>query len=83
VQPAIDDGAAASDALRNAVDKPEVLIGDVPATVQFAGLSPQFVGVNQINVIVPQVAKAGVLPIQIKEGSLVTSNQVTIAVANP
>jgi uncharacterized protein (TIGR03437 family) len=65
------------------VDKPEVLIGDVPATVQFAGLSPQFVGVNQINVIVPQVAKAGVLPIQIKEGSLVTSNQVTIAVANP
>jgi uncharacterized protein (TIGR03437 family) len=53
VSPAIADGAAASDALRYTAAMPDVLIGGASAHVAFSGLSPQFVGVNQINVIVP------------------------------
>jgi uncharacterized protein (TIGR03437 family) len=82
VTPSISTGEASSDALRNAVTKPTILIGGLPADVPFAGLSPQFVGVNQINVVVPKVA-AGVLALQIDEGGVRTTDKVTIAVANP
>jgi uncharacterized protein (TIGR03437 family) len=81
VTPKIADGDNASDGLRNTVTKPKVLIGGEPAEVQFSGLSPQFVGLNQINVVVPQV-KAGVVPLQLSVGGITTSNQVTIAVAS-
>ena len=79
VTPKIADGHNASDALRNTIAKPAVLIGGEPADVQFSGLSPQFVGLNQINVTVPQV-KAGVVPLQLSIGGITTSNKVTIAV---
>jgi uncharacterized protein (TIGR03437 family) len=82
VSPAVADGAAAGAVLRNTTVKPQVLIGGVPAPLLFSGLSPQFVGVYQINVTVPQVA-AGVVPLQLSMGGIVTSNQVTIAVENP
>ena len=32
---------------------PEVYVSVAPATVQFAGLSPQFPGVWQVNAVVP------------------------------
>jgi uncharacterized protein (TIGR03437 family) len=61
-----------------------VLIGGISANVQFSGLSPQFVGLNQINVQVPTgVSPSDTVPIQIKIGSMTTSNKVTIAVAQP
>jgi uncharacterized protein (TIGR03437 family) len=61
-----------------------VLIGGVPAQVQFSGLSPQFVALNQINVQVPNgVTPSGAVPIQIKIGGVTTSNKVTIAVSQP
>jgi uncharacterized protein (TIGR03437 family) len=61
------------------VSTPTILIGGTPAQVLFSGLSPQFVGIYQINVTVPQVT-AGVVPLQISMGVVVSSNQVTIAV---
>jgi hypothetical protein len=67
--------------LRNTVSTPTILIGGTAAQVQFSGLSPQFVGLNQINVTVPQVT-AGVWPLQISMGGVVSSAQVTIAVEN-
>jgi uncharacterized protein (TIGR03437 family) len=79
VTPKIADGHNASDALRDTLATPKVLIGGEPAVVSFSGLSPQFVGLNQINVTVPQV-QAGVVPLQISIGGVTTSNQVTIAV---
>jgi uncharacterized protein (TIGR03437 family) len=82
VIPSIDNGAAASDMLRTAIKTPAVLIGGVSAQVQFAGLSPQFVGVNQINVVVPQVPP-GVVPLQINENGVMSSGKVTIAVGSP
>jgi uncharacterized protein (TIGR03437 family) len=80
VTPTVTDGANSLDTLRRTVNTPVVLIGGLTAEVQFSGLSPQFVGVNQINVTVPQVA-AGVVPLQIMDGTT-TSDSVTIAVAN-
>ncbi len=80
VSPTVADGADSLDALRSTAATPVVLIGGMPATVSFSGLSPQFVGVNQINVIVPDIP-AGVVTLQIKAGGITTSDQVTISVS--
>ena len=79
VSPNVADGAAASDGVRNSLLSPTVLIGGQPAQVLFSGLAPQFVGVNQINVVVPQ-GVTGIVPLQIALGGITTSDQVTIAV---
>jgi len=76
------NGANSVDKLRTATTTPTVLIGGKPAQVVFAGLSPQFVGVNQINVAVPSGTPTGNnVPIQIQVGGVTTSDQVTIAVS--
>ncbi|HKA00969.1 MAG TPA: IPT/TIG domain-containing protein, partial [Candidatus Solibacter sp.] len=60
---------------------PTVMIGGVPATVQFSGLAPGFAGLYQINVRVPTGVAAGdAVPITITMGG-VTSNTATIAVS--
>jgi uncharacterized protein (TIGR03437 family) len=79
VSPSIADGAAGGDTLRYTSATPTVTIGGTTAPLAFSGLSPQFVGVNQLNVTVPKVA-AGVVALQISMGGIVTSNLVTIAV---
>ncbi len=82
VIPAITTGAASSDILRRTIITPGVLIGGVAAQVSFSGLSPQFVGVNQLNVVVPNVP-AGTVSLQIDEAGVRSTDKVTIAVANP
>jgi len=81
VTPAVNNGANTTDGLRTTTTMPTVMIGGVSATVQFSGLSPQFVGVNQVNVVVPAgVTPGNAVPIQIAVGGLTTTNQVTIAI---
>jgi uncharacterized protein (TIGR03437 family) len=85
VTPAITDGAASSDQVRTTVATPTVLVSGFPALVTFSGLSPQFVGVNQINIVVPEGAwgpsgAGGVCPIQIELGGILSSDQVMISV---
>jgi uncharacterized protein (TIGR03437 family) len=53
------DGANSLDALRATNTQPNVRIGGDAAQLQFSGLSPQFVGVNQLNVVVPSGAPTG------------------------
>jgi uncharacterized protein (TIGR03437 family) len=78
----IADGANSSDMTRNALVPPTVLIGGVAATVTFSGLSPQFVGVNQINVTLPAGTPTGsAVPLQIQVNGTVNSNPVFIAVS--
>jgi len=48
----------------------------------FSGLSPQFVGVNQLNVIVPKAAPGDAVPIQIQVGGITSPSTITIAVGN-
>jgi endo-1,4-beta-xylanase len=52
-------------------------VGNEPATVQFAGLTPGFVGLMQVNVLVPQVS--GEQPLQIQVGSY-SSNSALLCV---
>jgi uncharacterized protein (TIGR03437 family) len=77
----VQDGANSSDLQRNTLAKPTVTIGGVAAQVTFSGLSPQFVGVNQLNVTIPAGTPTGnAVPLQLQIGST-NSNLVTIAVS--
>ena len=69
--------------LHQCATTPQVLVGNVPAQVVFAGMTPQFVGVYQINIIIqPGTPTGDKVPIQISMGGIMTTNQVTIAVSN-
>lgn len=76
-----DDGSF----VRRDVTAPvRVLIGGVEATVVFAGLSPQFVGVYQLNVTVPPGLEPGdAVSIVVEAGGRSSRGDVTIAVAAP
>ena len=70
--------------LATTTTKPAVLIGGIPARVDFSGLAPCCVGLNQVNVEVPQGAPAGnAVPLQIQLDGTTTTDKVTIAVAVP
>ena len=78
----IANGADSLDKLRNTIARPTVFIGGVSATVAFSGLSPQFPGVNQLNIVVPPgIPPSNSVPLQIQvNGGPVSTNQVVIAV---
>jgi uncharacterized protein (TIGR03437 family) len=67
--------------LTNTRTVPTVLIGGVQAHVSFSGLSPQFVGVNQLNVEIPNVAPGNSLALQIQVGGITSPNSITMAVS--
>jgi uncharacterized protein (TIGR03437 family) len=79
---AVANGAASLDATRSNVTAPVVLIGGNSAEVLFSGLTPQFPGVNQLNVVVPGVSAGNSVPIQIREGGITSSAQVVIAIGS-
>jgi uncharacterized protein (TIGR03437 family) len=82
VTPPAVNGNNSLDALRTATTTPTVLIGGKAVPVAFAGMSPQFVGVNQINVSVPSGTTPGnQVPLQIQLGGFTTDAGVTIAVS--
>ncbi len=67
---------------RNVVGDVRVFIGGVEAQVVFAGLSPQFPGVYQLNVIVGEGTPVGdAVSLVIEIGGLRSREDVTIAVA--
>ena len=77
----VANGANTVDALRTTTTTPEVLIGGKNAVVAFSGLAPQFVGVNQLNVVIPEGTPTGdAVPLQLRVGGQTTSDKVTIAV---
>lgn len=66
--------------LAETTSEPTVMIGGLPALVEFAGLAPGTVGLYQINALVPPgVAGGDAVPLVVSVGG-VTSNTVTIAV---
>src|SRR5574340_704714 len=77
----VPDGQNSADQLRRTLTVPTVLFGGVAATqVDFSGLSPQFVGVNQINVRIPSNAPVGTVALQLQEPGILTTDKVTIAI---
>jgi uncharacterized protein (TIGR03437 family) len=81
VDQSIPDGAAAPSApLANTVAKPTVKIGGQSAVVSFSGLAPGFVGLYQIDAIVPGgVTPGNQVPVVVSIAGE-TSPPVTIAV---
>ena len=62
------------DSQRITATMPTVLIGGAAAQVSFSGLSPQFVGVDQLNVVVPNnVFPGSGVPITIETGGLTSA----------
>ena len=80
VDSSVPDGQNSIDKLRNTLTKPIVLIGGMSAQVLFSGLSPQFVGVNQLNVVVPNAAPGSNVPLQLQLGGTTTSDRIGIAI---
>jgi uncharacterized protein (TIGR03437 family) len=76
-------GHDSSDALRNTVATPTVLIGNVQAQLFFSGLTAQFPGVYQLNIGVPSVPTGTKVPLQIQIGGITSPPIAFIAVANP
>ncbi|MCP5116154.1 MAG: hypothetical protein GY953_35455, partial [bacterium] len=77
-------GAPGAEPLARIVPPPTVffgagLTGGVPAPPIFVGMSPGFVGLFQINVIIPANAPRGLIPVRI-EGPGILSNTVYILV---
>jgi len=75
------DGApASSNPLSQTASQAQVTIGGVETTASFTGLAPGFVGLYQVNVLVPSsVASGSAVQLSISIGGA-TSNTVTIAV---
>lgn len=81
VDSAIANGADSLDKLRNTLVKPTVLIGGKQAILLFSGLTPQFPGVNQLNVQVPAGVPPGDnVPIQIQVGNFTSTANTIISV---
>lgn len=77
-------GANSLDQLRRTQVAPTVTIGGVAAQVVFSGLSPEFVGVNQLNIVVPAgVTPGSNVPISVNFGGVVSPSGAYIAVKAP
>jgi uncharacterized protein (TIGR03437 family) len=75
--------AASNNPLSHTLTTPKVTIGGEAATVSFAGLSPGYVGLYQVNAQIPADASGGnAVAVQLSIGG-VESNTVTIAVNGP
>ena len=80
IPPAVAGQPAGISPLSVTAQTPVVTIGGVAATVQFAGLAPNFVGLYQINAQIPAgTAPGNAVPVQIQIGGAI-SNTVTVAV---
>ena len=80
VSPAVADGAAApSNTLVYLNSASSATIGSSTAQVSFAGLAPGFVGLVQMNIVVPSDLPTGNYPLIVTIGSE-TSNPATISV---
>jgi minor extracellular serine protease Vpr len=73
-------GAPVSDASAVTIQTPTVTIGGVQASTNFAGLAPGFVGVYQVNALVPATITPGAaVSLSLSAGGM-SSKTVTIAV---
>jgi uncharacterized protein (TIGR03437 family) len=81
VTPAVAAGSAASTTVLSNTDNPvTVTVGEKDAQVLFAGLAPGFVGLYQVNVIVPSgIAAASDVPVALTAAGA-TSAPVTVAI---
>jgi uncharacterized protein (TIGR03437 family) len=82
VTPAPVTGSNSLDVQRTTTTTPIVSIGGAPARVTFSGLSPEFVGVYQVNFVVPFTVPDGDnVPLQIQAGASSISSKTSVAIS--
>ena len=82
VDTAIPDGAIPpAGKTIHTLHQPFVSIGGKSADIQFSGLSPQFVGVYQLNVVVPDAVPGDSVPLQLALGGITSPKTITMAVS--
>ena len=69
-QPASGEPGPAAEPLSRSTNSPTATIGGIAAPVGFSGLTPNQVGVYQVNVTVPADAPSGVQPLVISVGGI-------------
>jgi uncharacterized protein (TIGR03437 family) len=74
-----DGAAAGSSPLSQVTSTVTASIGGKPATVSFAGLTPDFVGLWQVNIVVPSGLAQGNFPLTVTVGGQ-TSNAANVSV---
>ena len=80
VSPAAKDGTPTpTSGLTNMTSQYSAKIGSANATVSFAGLTPGFIGLVQMNIVVPATLAPGVYPLSITVDGQ-TANSATVAV---
>lgn len=80
--PSVPSGAATpSSPFSPVVNQPTVTVGSQPSTVAFAGLTPAFVGLYQINFQVPTGATSGELEVDVTQNG-VAANPTLLPVSN-
>lgn len=80
VTPNIPAGEIASQT--SALSSLQVYIGGVPASVTYAGLAPGYVGLYQINIVVPSVPASDTLPLTFSLNGAPGSQTLLISVQN-
>jgi len=79
--PSVPSGAPApSDPLAQVTAQPTITVDNKPATVFFAGLTPGFAGLYQIDFFVPKDSRSGDLPVVITQNGI-TTNATTLPVS--
>jgi uncharacterized protein (TIGR03437 family) len=69
VTPAVAAGQSVPAGELTALTAPvQVQFGTTPATLQYQGLAPGFVGLYQLNIVVPQVAAGDAVPLTFSQG---------------
>ncbi|MEZ5398468.1 MAG: hypothetical protein R2729_02300 [Bryobacteraceae bacterium] len=69
--PGLDAGGVSpGQPLAAAAEAPQVLVDGQPVRVLFAGLTPGFVGLYQINVILPEDVAPGEVPVVVRQGDV-------------
>ncbi len=82
VTPNVDAGETVQQ--ENALTLPvQIMIGDTPASVSYAGLAPGKVGLYQFKIVVPNMSASGVLPLRFSLDGNTGSQTLYIAVQAP
>jgi uncharacterized protein (TIGR03437 family) len=78
VNPSIPEGQIVQQ--QNALPSFGISIGGAPATVQYAGLAPNYVGLYQFNVVVPEIAANNAAPVTFQVGGTAGTQTLYLAV---
>jgi uncharacterized protein (TIGR03437 family) len=62
--------------------KLQILLGDTPAALNYGGLAPGEIGLYQFNLVVPNVAAGGAVPLTFTLGGVAGGQALYISVQN-